>query len=192
MGSIPTVGSNEQARGRRLGRFREDRMAIKPPGRAEGAFTAGCGLKSGLHLPVFHGRERDSISCAAWAQPGTRVSRAARRTGMQLRVCPSHPSPRSQSTRFVDSFNIHFTCVNGKQMPKMVQIRNMPDEIHREAKVRATRAGMSLSAFLLKEIERSLALPSGPEFLSRIASREPIRQRETAAEALRAEREARW
>ena len=87
---------------------------------------------------------------------------------------------------------MHVTCVNGKQMSKMVQIRNMPDEIHREAKVRAARAGMSLSAFLLKEIERSLALPSGPEFLSRIATREPVRQRETAAEALRAERESRW
>lgn len=87
---------------------------------------------------------------------------------------------------------MHFPCDHGKQMSRMVQIRNMPDEIHREAKVRAARAGMSLSAFLLKEIERSLALPSGPEFLSRIATREPVRQRETAAEALRAERESRW
>lgn len=34
----------------------------------------------------------------------------------------------------------------------MIQIRNVPDEVHRELKVRAAQAGMSLSDFLNAEL----------------------------------------
>ncbi|MEX0864492.1 MAG: hypothetical protein WD269_06400 [Acidimicrobiia bacterium] len=37
-------------------------------------------------------------------------------------------------------------------MPKMVQIRNMPDEVHRRLKAQATAAGLSLSEYLLREV----------------------------------------
>jgi len=43
---------------------------------------------------------------------------------------------------------------------KSIQIRNVPDEIHRELKARAARASMSLSEYLLREIERVATLPS--------------------------------
>ena len=44
-------------------------------------------------------------------------------------------------------------------MSKMIQIRNVPDEVHQELKVRATKAGMSLSQYLLREITNSRASP---------------------------------
>ena len=39
-------------------------------------------------------------------------------------------------------------------MSKMIQIRNVPDEVHRELKIRAAKAGMSLSQYLLREITK--------------------------------------
>ena len=83
------------------------------------------------------------------------------------------------------------TCDNVQHMSKMIQIRNVPDELHREAKARAARAGMSLSDYLLREIERSLEVPPIEELLARIASRERIHPSQTPAEIIRAERDAR-
>lgn len=60
-------------------------------------------------------------------------------------------------------------------MGKMVQIRNMPEKLHRTLKSRAAQAGMSLSAYLLRELKRSADKPSIEEILERIRKREPIR-----------------
>ena len=76
-------------------------------------------------------------------------------------------------------------------MSKMIQIRNVPDEVHREAKVRAARAGMTLSAYLLREIERSLETPDIEELMKRLGALEPIHPTETPAEMIRAERDLR-
>ena len=83
------------------------------------------------------------------------------------------------------------TCDNVQHMSKMIQIRNVPDELHREAKARAARAGMSLSDYLLREIRRSLEAPTVEELLARIRAQEPVHPTETPAEIIRAEREAR-
>jgi antitoxin FitA len=42
--------------------------------------------------------------------------------------------------------------VNVLHMPKMIQIRNVPDEMHRDLKVRAALAGMSLSDYIKREL----------------------------------------
>ena len=83
------------------------------------------------------------------------------------------------------------TCDNVMHMSKMIQIRNVPDELHREAKVRAARAGMTLSDYLLREIRRSLEAPDIEELMERIRSLEPVHPSETPAEMIRAERDAR-
>ena len=83
------------------------------------------------------------------------------------------------------------TCENVEHMSKMIQIRNVPDDVHREAKVRAARAGMTLSAYLLRQIERALEVPDIEDLMERIGSLERIRTTETAAEIIRAERDAR-
>ncbi len=76
-------------------------------------------------------------------------------------------------------------------MPVMVQIRNVPDELHRRLKARAALAGMSISEYLLREIERSLERPTREELLRRLQSLEPVEPREPAALAVAAERENR-
>jgi plasmid stability protein len=76
-------------------------------------------------------------------------------------------------------------------MAIMVQIRNVPDELHRKLKSRAALSGMSISEYLLREIERSLQRPTREELLQRLQSRERVELRESVAEAVAAEREGR-
>ncbi len=76
-------------------------------------------------------------------------------------------------------------------MSVMVQIRNVPDELHRKLKSRAALAGMSISEYLLREIERSLERPTREELLQRLQSRERVELRESVADAVAAEREGR-
>jgi plasmid stability protein len=76
-------------------------------------------------------------------------------------------------------------------MATMVQIRNVPDELHRKLKARAALAGMSISEYLLREIERSLERPTREELLARLRSRERVEPREPIATAVSAEREGR-
>lgn len=76
-------------------------------------------------------------------------------------------------------------------MPKMIQVRNVPDDLHRELKVRAARAGHTLSDYLLRELERAAARPTPSELRARLATRRPIAPIESVADALRAERDSR-
>ena len=73
----------------------------------------------------------------------------------------------------------------------MIQIRNVPDELHREAKVRAARAGMTLSDYLLREIRRALEVPDIEELMARIRAQEPVHLTESVVDIIREEREAR-
>jgi plasmid stability protein len=74
---------------------------------------------------------------------------------------------------------------------KMIQIRNVPDEVHRTLKVRAAAAGMSLSEYLLRELERSAERPTLEEVLERIREAGSVALPEDSAAAVRAERDAR-
>lgn len=76
-------------------------------------------------------------------------------------------------------------------MATMIQIRNVPDELHRRLKARAAMAGMSLSEFLLREIERSADRPTVAELRARLAQRAAVAPSELPADAVRREREAR-
>ena len=76
-------------------------------------------------------------------------------------------------------------------MPKMVQIRNMPDEIHGRLKARAATAGMSLSDYLLQELRHIAELPTPEEMRARLESLPPVTLSESPEEAVRAERDAR-
>jgi plasmid stability protein len=73
-------------------------------------------------------------------------------------------------------------------MPTMVQIRNVPSELHRELKARAALEGISLSDFLLREIRQALERPTLDEMRRRLAGRQPVRPRPAPAAAVRAER----
>jgi len=76
-------------------------------------------------------------------------------------------------------------------MSVMIQIRHVPDDVHRKLKARAALAGLSLSDFLRREIEVIAERPTLDELRSRLAQRESVRVRGSAARAVRAERNAR-
>ena len=73
-------------------------------------------------------------------------------------------------------------------MAAMIQIRNVPDELHRDFKVRAARAGMTLSDYLLAELRALAVRPTMGEWLDRSATWEQVDVSESPAEALAAER----
>jgi plasmid stability protein len=75
-------------------------------------------------------------------------------------------------------------------MSKMIQIRNVPDALHRKLKARAAVAGKSLSDYLLAEIEQVAALPTREEMLARIHGRSRVELRVSAADVIRRERES--
>jgi plasmid stability protein len=72
-----------------------------------------------------------------------------------------------------------------------IQIRNVPEDLHRTLKARAARKGMSLSEYMLAEARKIAAQPSIEEWVEQVRSRELIDVPEGAAEILRREREAR-
>ena len=73
----------------------------------------------------------------------------------------------------------------------MVQIRNMPEEIHRTVKARAAQAGMSLSEYLLREIRKSAERPTMEELVAQLASLPPVVTSKSPAEIVREGREER-
>jgi antitoxin FitA len=76
-------------------------------------------------------------------------------------------------------------------MGKMIQLRNVPDDLHRKLKARAAMAGMSLSDYLLQEIRKTAERPTVEELIQRLKDSPPVRVRVSPAAAVRAERDRR-
>ena len=76
-------------------------------------------------------------------------------------------------------------------MSKMIQLRNVPDALHRTLKARAAKAGMSLSDYLLAEIKEIAAKPTLAEFQERLHQHEPVTAELDTVRLLHEEREAR-
>jgi plasmid stability protein len=76
-------------------------------------------------------------------------------------------------------------------MPKMVQLRHVPDALHRKLKARAAQEGLSLSDYLIREAGRLVERPTMAEIRARLASRPPVKPRVTPAQAVRIERDSR-
>lgn len=83
------------------------------------------------------------------------------------------------------------TCKYALHMSKMIQLRNVPDSLHRGLKARAAMAGMSLSDYLLAEIKEIAAKPTLAEMRDRLHKRAPISVNIDTALLVREERDAR-
>jgi len=73
----------------------------------------------------------------------------------------------------------------------MIQVRNVPEQVHRTLKARAAREGMSLSDFLKRELEWAAERPTMREWLERTQQARPIAAKRTAVEAVREVRDTR-
>ena len=60
-------------------------------------------------------------------------------------------------------------------MEKHIQIRNVPEELHRTLKSRAVLAGMSLSDYLLQEVRKIVERPTAEELRQRLRQRRPVK-----------------
>jgi len=83
------------------------------------------------------------------------------------------------------------TCSYRGDMSKMIQLRHVPDDLHRTLKARAALEGLSLSDYLLREVRRVAERPTVAELRQRLAQRAPVIPRVPPARAVRAERDHR-
>ena len=82
------------------------------------------------------------------------------------------------------------TCAHANHMSKMIQIRNVPDALHRKLKSRAAVSGQTLSDYLRAEVERLAARPTRDEMLLRIHERSRLTLKTAAAVVIREERDS--
>ena len=83
------------------------------------------------------------------------------------------------------------SCSHAEFMPRALQIRNLPDDLHRKLKVRAASLGVTLSDYARRELEQAVARPTLEEVLDRLAALPPVDPDPTPAEVIRAERDGR-
>jgi antitoxin FitA len=83
------------------------------------------------------------------------------------------------------------TCTYALVMSVMIQIRHVPDELHRLLKARAEEVGTSLSDYLLLELRRTVERPTREQLMARLKRRSRVAPKERPAAAVRAERNAR-
>lgn len=74
-------------------------------------------------------------------------------------------------------------------MSSMIQIRNVPPDLHRKMKARAALEGKSLSEYLLAELRRLAELPTPEEWRARLEMREPVSLTEAPADIIRSARD---
>ena len=89
------------------------------------------------------------------------------------------------------AIDMWITCCYVHHMPKMIQLRHVPDDLHRTLKARAALEGLSLSDYLLQEVRRVAERPTLAELRRRLAQRTAVTPRVPPAKAVRAEREGR-
>ncbi len=82
------------------------------------------------------------------------------------------------------------TCNYQFRMSAMIQIRNVPDALHRRLKSRAALAGMSLSDYLLQQIREVAERPTLEEMLARLERRSAVSASLDPVRAVRAERDS--
>jgi len=83
------------------------------------------------------------------------------------------------------------TCKYAQNMARMIQVRNVPEGLHRSLKARAASAGMSLSDYLLGELREIAERPTLAEFRERLHTRRPVAEVLDTAGLVREERAAR-
>jgi antitoxin FitA len=83
------------------------------------------------------------------------------------------------------------TCNYAMHMSTMIQIRHVPDPLHRKLKARAALEGKSLSDYLLYEIRRIAERPTTEEIMERLARLPRVSPRVPPAQVIREERDGR-
>src|SRR2546422_3072900 len=111
------------------------------------------------------------LGIAPRAARGRAPPRTPRRGTAESRPPRWAPGPRSSCRlRLIDMLR---TCSYLRHMPRMIQLRHVPDDLHRRLKARAALEGLSLSDYLLREVRRVAERPTLAELRYRLAPRTP-------------------
>ena len=70
-------------------------------------------------------------------------------------------------------------------MSKMIQLRNVPEAVHRQLKAKAALEGMSLSDFLIREAKLIAARPTMEEMRRRLQALPPVKLKTSPADIIR-------
>jgi antitoxin FitA len=76
-------------------------------------------------------------------------------------------------------------------MSKMIQLRHVPDALHRQLKARAALSGLPLSDYLIREVRKIAEQPTPEEMQQRLRQREPYKGQLAPTDLVRAERDSR-
>jgi antitoxin FitA len=76
-------------------------------------------------------------------------------------------------------------------MSRMIQLRHVPDALHRQLKARAALAGLPLSEYLIREVRRIAELPTAEEMRARLHTRSRYKGRISPTDVIRQERDRR-
>jgi plasmid stability protein len=100
-------------------------------------------------------------------------------------------APGSGTARRVGALTCEPHVTNLFRMSKMIQLRDVPDALHRQLKARAAMSGLSLSDYLLREVRKSAEQPTPEEMRERLRRRQPYAGKVSPTAAVRAERDGR-
>lgn len=132
----------------------------------------------------------DSHAFAAEAQRVERLAHGWRLGDRVTSVTGGHLASVAPGTAPGGGRCMRSACDNVDRM-SMVQIRNVPEDLHRELKARAAHAGMTLSDYLLQEMRDLAVRPTMREWAEEVRKLEPVEVGISPAEAIRAERDRR-
>lgn len=90
------------------------------------------------------------------------------------RVEPAFWREDVPAARYTVPLDMWSACEHAPDMPVMMQVRNVPDSLHRKLKARAALEGMSLSDYVLRELERAASHPTREELRARLAALPPV------------------
>jgi hypothetical protein len=83
------------------------------------------------------------------------------------------------------------TCNYHQSMSKMIQLRHVPDALHRQLKARAALSGLPLSDYLIREVRKIAEQPTPEEMRERLLQRDPYPGKTAPTDIVRAERDRR-
>ena len=83
------------------------------------------------------------------------------------------------------------TCKHAAHMSRMIQIRHVPDALHRQLKIRAAEADMTLSDYLKAELEQLAAQPTLAQIAARLRDLAPVELDEPVVDVLQHARDGR-
>jgi hypothetical protein len=87
--------------------------------------------------------------------------------------------------------NMCCTCLYAEDMSKMIQVRDVPEEVHAILKARAAREGMSLSDYIKRELKHIAERPTMRDWLDVVQKMKPIPSKRSGAQIVREMRDAR-